>query len=125
MLIDLDNLAAVCTGMRACIDAANDPSQYPGAATMFQRVAVDLPTQDNTDGAITILSDWQANDPYLNINYYRNREIGRKGLPPITQALSIKDAQRLYNFFASVYNQFPDKEDWTPNAFRIEGQHQS
>jgi hypothetical protein len=45
MLITFDHLTAICTGMRACIDVADDPSQYPGATTMLQRVAVDLPTQ--------------------------------------------------------------------------------
>ena len=60
MLINLDHLTAICTSMRLCIDTANNPSQYPGATTMLQRVAVDLPTQDNTDGAITILSDWRT-----------------------------------------------------------------
>jgi len=112
MLINLDHLTAICTSMRLCIDTANNPSQYPGATTMLQRVAVDLPTQDNTDGAITILSDWQER-PYLNINYYRHRKVGRERAR-ITQAFSIEDAERLYNFFATVYNQFPEKGAWTP-----------
>jgi hypothetical protein len=113
MLITFDHLTAICTGMRACIDVADDPSQYPRATTMLQRVAVDLPTQvtqKNTDGAISILSGWEE-APYLNINYYRSSNVDS---PAITQALSIEDAHGLYNFFANIYNQFPAKKTWAP-----------
>ena len=39
MLINFDHLTAICTGMRACIDVANNPSHYPWATTMLRRVA--------------------------------------------------------------------------------------
>jgi hypothetical protein len=101
--------------MRACIDVANNPSQYSRATTMLQRVAVDLPIQDNNDGAVTILSNWE-NGPYLNINYYRSRNVESE---TITQALSIEDARGLYNFFANIYNEFPAKKTWTPRHTHI------
>jgi hypothetical protein len=110
MLINFGHLTAICTGMRACIDVASNPSQYPRATTMLQTVAVELPTHENNDGAITILSDWEES-PYLNINYYRSRNVES---PRITQTISIEDAQGLYNLFANIYSEFPAKKTWTP-----------
>lgn len=108
ILINFDHLAAFCNGMRACIDATDDSSQYPRATGMFQTVAVDLPTQKNGDGGISLVSDWKE-VPHLTISYYRARKIPGA---VIRQTVSIKDARALYDFFAKIYNDFPNKQDW-------------
>lgn len=112
MLISFDQLTAICTGIRACIDAADNPSHYPGARTMFQSVAIDLPTQENNQGAISVLSSWEKS-PHLVINYYRSRQAGGE---VIRQGTSIEDAKELYNLFANIYNRFPAKKTWTPRV---------
>jgi hypothetical protein len=115
-LLHLENLAAVCQGLRACIDTALNPSSYPRATQMFQTVAINLPTTKSNDGGIAIFSDWET-APIVVFFFYPDRKIGqRSSLRRITQGLGIEDAQDLYNFFAKVYNEFPEKHSWAPHT---------
>lgn len=110
MLIHFDQFSAICTGLRLCIDAAKDPSQYPRAKTMYRTVAADLPTNANDEGAITIVSDWTT-EPVVLINYYRSNLRTEGNV--IKQGLHADDAMRLYDRLAIVYNAFDGKQGWT------------
>jgi hypothetical protein len=111
-LLHLDNLAAICRGLRACIDTALNPASYPRATTMFQTVAINLPTTKSNDGGIAIVSEWQT-EPLVMFFFYPDRKVEQHS-SRIIQGLAVEDAQDLYNFFARVYNEFPEKHTWVP-----------
>ena len=113
MLIHLDQLSAICTGLRLCIDVTRDSSRYPRAKTMYRTVAVDLPTNANNEGAITIISDWTT-EPVVLISYYRSNLRVEGNV--IKQGLHADDAMRLYDRMAGVYNAFSDKQNWAPRT---------
>lgn len=110
LLIDLDNLAAICQAIRSCIDTARDTKNYPRSKTMYITAASRLPTQTNDEGAITVLSIWES-QPVLVINYFRG---GHSEDNVIRQGIALLDAIRLSDLFATVYNGFPGKQNWTP-----------
>lgn len=112
LLIHLDNLASICQAMRSCIDTANQPSGYPRATTMLVTAASQLPTSENDKGAISILSEWSA-EPIMVLNFYRG---GHGKENAIRQALALDDAMKLSDLFASIYNDFQDKQEWKPRV---------
>ena len=111
MLIHLNNLAAICNGLRLCIDAAKNPSKYPGVKTMYQTLARELPTSHNNDGAMSVVSEWKT-EPVVLLSYYggRSRSDG-----VIKQGLHVDDALEFYNCLSVIYEQFPNKQDWVPH----------
>jgi len=113
LLVHLDQLAAICTGLRMCIDAAKNPSLHPGATTMHRLVAVDLPTQIGNEGAITITSGWDST-PVVMLRYHRDKR--SSGDQVIRQGLHADDAMDLYDLIVGVYNKFPMKQSWKARA---------
>lgn len=110
MLINLDQLAAFCTALRQCIDVAVDPSQYPRTSTMYQSAASGVPTALNNEGAISVVSSWEAEATVL-LSYYFGRA---RSDGVIRQELYVNDAMELYNRLSIIYNEYPDKQSWVP-----------
>lgn len=113
LLINLDQLAAICTGLRACIDASLEPARHAGVTSMLQSVAASVPTQVNDKGAMAIHADWSG-DPTVSLNYYRGTLRSDGGV--IRQTLHAADAMKLYNFVATIYSDFPNKKTWKERA---------
>lgn len=109
LFIHLDQLASICIGFRACIDASTNPSRHIGVTNMVQMVATELPTSVSDEGAITIFAEW-ATDPIITLNFYRGKKSSTQAA--IKQVLHANDAMVLYDHIASVYNKFPNKQSW-------------
>lgn len=99
-LLSTDNFAALCVGLKQCIDAALENPNHPRAEMMLNTIARDLPTNVAEGGAITIISSWQDN-PNVQFNFYSDHK-DRKSR--ITLVYMLEDAISLYNLFASAYN---------------------
>jgi hypothetical protein len=113
LLIDLDNLAAICQGLRKCIDVMSTPDLYPRATMMLDTCARELHTPDGSGGAIMVVSEWEST-PIVSLRYYRG---GHGAGNVIEQSLYVDDAMRLYDMFAQVYDAFPNKQAWTPKSW--------
>lgn len=114
LLIDFDNLTAICMGLRQCINAASPgwSGVDGGAKTMFVTCARKLKTSEGNDGAITVISQWESK-PIVELRYYRG---GTHTRDTVDQALYIEDAMRLSDMLADLYNSFPDKQNWAPRT---------
>ena len=110
LLVDLESLAGVCRAISQCIDAARDPSSYPGAKTMYVTAASGLPTTASNEGSISVMSEWES-IPCLTTNYYSGAR-GKDSV--IRQSLDIEDAMKLCDLYTRIYLDFPGKERWSP-----------
>lgn len=99
-LLDTDNFAALCVGLKQCIDAALEKSDHPGAEMMLNTIAQDLPTNVAEGGAITIISSWE-DDPNVQFNFYTDQ---RDQESRITLVYILEDSMSLYNLLAAAYN---------------------
>jgi hypothetical protein len=110
ILIDLDHLIKICSGLKKCIDAQKNPLYEVAKITsMHEIVASKLATPFNDDGSISISSNWES-EPIITMNFYNNQKDSDQ--PIIRQSLYQSDAMKFYDLLAGVYNSFPNKSDW-------------
>jgi hypothetical protein len=98
--LDVDNFAALCIGLKQCIDAALSPLRQPNAEMAISTMASGLLTHTSSRGAISIISDW-SEDPNVQFNFYPDQMDRRSRT---TLMYSLVDAMRLYDLFAHAYN---------------------
>jgi len=99
-LLNTDNFAALCVGLKQNINAALEQSNHPGTKMMINTIARDLPTSISEGGSIVIISSWE-DKPSVEFNFYSNQK-DRKSR--ITLVYMLEDAMSLYNLFATAYN---------------------
>lgn len=99
-LLNTDNFAALCVGLKQNIDAALEQLNHPGAKMMINTIARDLPTSITDEGSIIIISTWE-DKPNVQFNFYSNQK-DRKSR--ITLVYMLEDSMSLYNLFATAYN---------------------
>jgi hypothetical protein len=99
-LFDGDNLAALCLGLKECIDSTLNKFSHVRANMVLNTVASHLSTNLADQGAITIIGSWEK-EPNIQFNFYPDAKLRGSR---ITLGYLLEDAMKLYNMFAVAYN---------------------